>query len=429
MDKEKFDVLHIGKNKIREDSSYSFSNDPDQIIYRVDKIRKKQNLNSEEETEKTEQECFQIQTGFYIGCLVIGEQKLLIKCGYDDSFLQRLLKYSNKVYINSSSKYEQSADNYDVFNILEYMFLSSLKSVLSLGIPKKYKTEIERSWNIKGNINWNKYFAKDMYDKKGVTFSFRQHDYDAKLGQIILYAIKLCNRKYINDCFKEIVAFKDELINYCPSSKPSETMLNDVLNSNSLLNGLYAKYKKVIWYAEMIIRHKSLMPDSNTGKKAVGWIINITELWEDYLSSIIHESFSDWRIITQKRLPLYSGTFYERDNYPDILMEKDGHLIILDAKYKKMDFTSGDVDRADLHQIQSYYGYFMASGLYTIDYVALVYPARNDPKKDNTSTSIYGLESVQTKFDIAYVKIGNNELEQLHYENEFIERLKSAILN
>jgi len=53
----------------------------------------------------------------------------------------------------------------------------------------------------------------------------------------------------------------------------------------------------------------------------------------------------------------------------DLVMRlgENGKVVVFDAKFKKMDSLNKDIDRNDLHQINSYSGYYrnqiMASGL------------------------------------------------------------------
>lgn len=109
-------------------------------------------------------------------------------------------------------------------------------------------------------------------------------------------------------------------------------------------------------------------------------------------------------------------------------MEKNGHIVIIDAKYKKMNFQSDDVDRSDLHQVQSYFGYYTALGKHVIDAVLLVYPSRSDPSdKKKTGTNMFGIEGCNTAFDISYIKVAENNKEQQKNEEEFVERLRKLI--
>lgn len=392
------------------------------------KSRESTEGNNSTDSKIAKKDRYLVSTGLYIGVLIINGQKLVINSGYNQTFLKRLVSFSNNFYIDSSNEYDNANDTFDLSNILEYLFLSTLKSCLSLGIPKRYSIKAEKGWNIKGKINWERYFSIDSIKKDGFSFSYREQVCDENLLTLIYHTIKKCNQEYLSQKYKDILPFVSEIKESCKLSVPTNVVLNKCLNDTVLFNGIYAKYRNVGKYAEMILKHKELSPDNTDGCKAVGWILDISELWETYLVEILKSGFSDWNVIAQNQLHLYDGAFYCRDNFPDIIMEKGNHIIILDAKFKKMDFKNGDVDRGDLHQIQSYYAYYLSQRKYVIDYVGLVYPARDEvPEGKKTLVNMFGLKDVKTKFDVAYVKIADKMADQIQNERGFINRIRSAI--
>ena len=411
-----YDIISI--NSKRNYAEYS----EDKLIYEVVKKPKIE--------DNKIGDFYEINTGIFVGCLILGNQKLVINSGYNTSFFRLLLRQANNLYVDSNANYDQSSENYDVLNVLEYLFLSTLKNAINFGAPKKYIQKNEKGWNIRGRIDISKYLSTDFYKKDGISYSYRELSFDSDILNILIYAIGLCNKEYINKNFKEIVSFMDEIKGDIHILKPTEIMLSRCMKSPVLSNGLYSKYRKALVYAEMIIKHNNLTPDSKNGKKASGWIVDISELWEEYIYNLLVKNFSDWRISAQENIELYKGAFYERSNFPDIIMEKNGHIVILDAKYKKMDFISKDVDRSDLQQVQSYYGYYSALGKHSIKAVLLVYPAREEPAGNKrTSTSMFGIPGCSTFFDISYIKIGSNNVEQQKNEENFIKRIREMIEN
>ena len=83
--------------------------------------------------------------------------------------------------------------------------------------------------------------------------------------------------------------------------------------------------------------------------------------------------------------------------FPDLVLthRKSGKVVLFDAKYKKMEMRNKDVDRADLHQIHSYSGY------YRKDLIAcgLIYPLSKEVNTTKAhSAYIYGNRENDIKF-------------------------------
>ena len=150
-----------------------------------------------------------------------------------------------------------------------------------------------------------------------------------------------------------------------------------------------------------------------------------------YLENLLRNNFQSegWTISAQEELSLYEGTFFARNNYPDLVMRhEDGRLVVLDAKFKKMDFAldhygNCDVDRTDLFQIQSYAGYYREKGE-NIILCGLIYPLSIDKPE---STTLYGLENSKITFIIDGVFVENNTTDISAQESCFIERLREKI--
>ena len=99
-----------------------------------------------------------------------------------------------------------------------------------------------------------------------------------------------------------------------------------------------------------------------------------------------------------------------------------GKIIALDAKFKKMEMQNKDIDRADLHQIHSYSGYYqndlIASGL--------IYPLSKQINIDKLhSDTLYGNNNNNVNFIVDGVYVFENQTmdELIESENIFVKRM------
>lgn len=230
---------------------------------------------------------------------------------------------------------------------------------------------------------------------------------------------------------------------------------------------MYAEFKKTLKYAEVVLhKHDMLETESENSMGISGYLMDVSSLWEAYLAALLRSNFPDWNVKTQEELSLYKGSFFARHNYPDIVMEKDGEYVILDAKFKHMRLEGNDVDRANLFQINSYAGYYNLKYPGKVKLCGLIYPLSKNIQEENHLEHLYGLGETElgesnpqnkTKFIIDGVYVGpkttpgikvsdlgkdqNNDDEQntnpkeqqiidlKKSEDEFIERLKELLKN
>ena len=204
--------------------------------------------------------------------------------------------------------------------------------------------------------------------------------------------------------------------------------LKKINQDKSLNNPMYAKYRTTLKYAQYILEHKSLIyEDDGERNHAPGFLLDISELWEVYLAKLIENHFTNYSVKSQSRLDLYTGTFFARSFYPDIVMESENDIVVIDAKYKRMDFRNHDVDRNDLHQIHSYAGYYQIEGHKPVKLCSLIYPATQDIDPQKSIDRIYGIENTDANFSVGYLKIGNTYEEMIQNERAFLERLERSI--
>lgn len=369
-----------------------------------------------------------VTTGNYIGILCFKNGIIKINSGYSSFFTKRMLNFSNNIYVENSLDSGSSEED-DLLILLQYLFLSTLKRASILGLPKKYTNVKKQDFCIKGKIDFKRYIKNLKNIHCGIPYNYKKRSYCQEIVDVIYCAMRLCNPNYFSKNFSELLPIMKELKQFYSGAIPTASTINKSKTSSVLNNEMYSLYKKVLLYAEILLLKKGFTPFDNKKYSVKGWLIDVYELWEIYLFHVLKKEFPDWTIIYQEEIPFYYGkTFFGRKFKPDIIMHKGNEIIIVDAKFKKMDFVNGDVDRSDLQQIHTYYGYYLSSN-YDVKLATLVYPARNDiPPQQNSFEAIFNGGS-KTKFGVSYIKIGDSINEQLINEKLFAERLSKIIVS
>ncbi len=354
--------------------------------------------------EKNSDGFLALRTGLYVGTLYYEKNEINIECDYEDDFLLHILDTETNVFVERNvsinnvkkSKKKRSLTSY----ITEYLFLSSLKRTKFIGLPQQYNVKKDQSFNVKGLINFTEYINKKHSLGGKIPQKIKTREFNQDIVDVICAALdSVSNIEFFED-LKSYISEIKKMSKYKKGTKISYLTVARAKKAKILENYIYSPFKKVLDYAEMVILKNNLIRDKNDNQKELtGYLVNVADLWEDYLTNLLINHFPDWEVYAQEKIILYDDTFFARSNKPDILMFKMNgseieKIVILDAKFKKMTFNpSGcDVDREDLFQIHSYTGYYNLKHPNKVVLSGLIYPTvkENDSGK-STSSKLYGL--------------------------------------
>ena len=177
--------------------------------------------------------------------------------------------------------------------------------------------------------------------------------------------------------------------------------------------------------------NKNLIPDyEKQNLTTSGYLFDIAELYEIYLEKLLSRNFPEWFVSGQVELPIYQKQFYHRSFFPDLIMKhkKSGKIIALDAKFKRIEMQSKDVDRADLHQIHSYAGYYLNDLVVS----GLIYPLSKKIDLDKFhSNSLYGNDNNNVRFIVDGIYVDENQTmdDLIESENRFVKRMTQLTSN
>ena len=151
-----------------------------------------------------------------------------------------------------------------------------------------------------------------------------------------------------------------------------------------------------------------------------------------YLYNLLRSNLPDWNVDAQTVISFYDGTFYQKNNRPDLVLinKKDGRIFVFDAKFKSMRFDkdSNDVDNNDIRQLHAYSYYYSLKNKEKFCGAALIYPT--DVAYDehtNNVDQMYSIDDAPAKFGVFAVCDPGNDGSIKEAENEFIRRIKSFI--
>ena len=384
------------------------------------------------------------QTGNYVGKFKWQGLDIDIKSRFSNTFLERMLNFSNDIFLDDSSLTGSKVDkDFDISKyIIYYMFVQNLEKAFLLGLPKAYRSVEHHEMKLKGKIDINKFIKYDIPFQGKISSVSREQKEIQEIIDVLYKAVKIIDKN--NKAFlKNIPHIKTHLKQYKSNNYISNETINKALKSKALQNPIFAPYKKVLEYARFIINGNNIEEKNDGKQETFGFIINVAELFEIYITKLLQKEFSDWYVESPK-IELYNTPqmFYQRKIIPDIVMKKGRDVLVFDTKYKKMQmqgrgqYGSGDVDRNDFFQINTYMSYYQNQN-YNLKIGGLLYPIEKSFKENKYichSPSWFG--NLNTKFIVDGIDLSNleeskdneNKFSQIVIrEKEFINRIKKLL--
>ena len=394
---------------------------------------------------KKDGENYLAQTGNYVGKFVWKGLEIDIKSRFSNTFLERMLNFANDIFLDDVSiTGNQVKEDFDISKyIIYYMFVQNLEKAFLLGLPKAYKSIEHHEMKLKGKIDINKFIKYDIPFQGKISSVSREQKEIQEIIDVLYKAVKIIDKN--NKAFlKNISHIKTHLKQYKSNNYVSNETINKALKSKALQNPIFAPYKKVLEYARFIINGNNIEEKNDGKQETFGFIINVAELFEIYITKLLQKEFSDWYVESPHlRLDERFGKtyLYSRKIIPDIVMTKNKDVIVFDTKYKKMNFNyvkgnGVDVDRNDFFQINTYMSYYQNHpDKYNVKIGGLLYPIEKSFKENKDichSQTWFG--NLNSKFivdgiDLSDLKEDNeNKFASIvKREQKFIEGIKKLL--
>ncbi|WP_417887699.1 McrC family protein [Zunongwangia sp.] len=372
---------------------------------------------------------FIVQTGLFAGVVYHNSCQFNITTRYGKHFLNRMLNYVNDIYVdNQNTLAEQLDDTNEFQNIIAYLFIQSLERASVLGLPKTYQTLSQHGHKVRGKIDVNAHLKNNIPFTGKITTSYREQIYVQEIIDV-LYACCLQLESNYGNAIKRKLLGVDQLLKQHYSGRyPQNSTIKKAKTHSVLSNPMFDGYKKVLGYAEIILKEKSLQLASDSNLSTKGYLFDIAQLFEVYLEKLLDRHFEDWYITGQEEINTYEPMFYGRKMFPDIVMRhkysKD--VIVLDAKFKSMLLRKQDIDRIDFYQIHSYIQYYQPHVLFG----GLIYPlGKNINTTKAHSNNLFGQSQHNNGFVVDGISVDSSMSmhEIMESENAFLDRVDNLI--
>jgi len=352
--------------------------------------------------------------------------KLTIEPRFGNKVLIKLFEHIYKVKLPKS--YHDIKSNQSVRDIHQLLiciiWINLYSKSAKNGLLKERKFIKEEGNAIKG-----KFLVRQSYlsvkTRNIVKYEFPEKTINSTANQIIYKAYVILVEKYnlsVSLLPLSIRSYLNELAQIIIHKNISTSDYKKIR-----YNAIYANYKPLVDFSWDIIQKNSFSSKESL-KVNYNFFLDMAEVWENFIKTVLKNrlSYFGWSLIENKIL-LYKDKLYQRNIIPDIIFKNGDNVLVLDAKYKKMNGDWYDLDREDFYQIHTYSYYF--SKVYSNIFAGLIYPLSGEVSytlRDKNISTIFNAETLGNHFFIEGVEITNEDLLD-EKVNRFVGSVNSII--
>lgn len=297
-----------------------------------------------------------VKTNNIVGFVGLNDEFLVIQSRFsenDDFFLHYMLQRVmsiNVIDLPVNISFENR-----LYHFLIYLFPQYLKSAFKKGVYKEYHKFEYNDNRVRGNIDISRHLNCNIPFAGNIAYSTReltaQNNVILLIRHTIEYLKSLSIGQQVLNTDTEAIQFINEVIQLTPEYDiRQKKRVIEYNRSNPVRHAYYHAYYKLQKLCLMILNN--IRHDIGDKKnKIFGLLIDVAWLWEEYLNTLLKESFihPENRKGTHK---VFLYTNHKHPVYPDFF--NDENKMVLDAKYKKLEGTSKGINREDLYQIITY---------------------------------------------------------------------------
>ena len=335
----------------------------------------------------------EIKTGNVIGFLGCDQERLTISSRFSDKSNDHFLHYllQKILNINLTSLDVGLSPEDKLYQLLVYLFPKYLQAALRKGLYKEYQRFSYNDSHVQGVIDVGNHLKRNVPFMGNVAYTTREFTYDNPLMQLIRHTIEYIKTQKsfgaLLDSNRENMA---EIVRATPSYKLVDRAKIIRMNKiNPIRHAYFREYRKLQELCLMILnQEKHGLGYQN--QKIHGILFDVAWLWEEYVHTLLPKYFIHPRN-KEKLGGISVFSVGKRKVYPDFYDRE--RKIVLDAKYKKLEFSEKGINREDLFQLISY------SYILKAEKAGLVFPSK-DKVVDNEIGKLAGYGALLKKWSI-----------------------------
>lgn len=296
-----------------------------------------------------------LTTGNIVGFVGVNGSEIKIQSRFDkdgpDYFLHYMLQ---KVFNINMFDLKHSIDNQSVFDFVLYLFPYYLKKALQQGLFKEYQHKKYNNANVRGAIDVQRHIRNNVPFAGKIAYSVKEYSYDNHITQLIRHTIEHIQQHPFGQTFFQNDFEVQNCIMQIKSATPTynKNYRHKVLHDNLKVvsHPYFFEYRTLQKICNQILRYEGLKYGREKDK-VYGVLFDGAWLWEEYINTILSkQEFIHPENKTGKNPDYIFRNPRTKQYFPDFYKEN----IVVDAKYKTLPQSHGDISRDDLYQLISY---------------------------------------------------------------------------
>ena len=263
--------------------------------------------------------------------------------------LIEMLRVTRKLNVNKVGEAHITKQNIHLLDIYFEWFLREVQLLTHQGLIKKYYKETSNVSALKGKLEFAGHINKNLVHKERFYTTHQIYDKDHLIHQILGKALDIVSN----------ISKGSGLYSHCKSVQLDFPEVKDINVKASTFDKLVLDrksrpYETALKIARLIILNYA--PNVSSGHEhMLALLFDMNVLWEEYVLVRLKQTAGDHKVYGQQS----TGFWKNISIRPDIVIEKNGRVMVIDTKWKHIRDGKPAVD--DLRQMYVYNDYWKSN--------------------------------------------------------------------
>lgn len=267
----------------------------------------------------------------------------------------KMLRYLKDSPFTAIDNAHLNTKKFPIIEVFITTFLNELEYLIKSGLKQYYKTEESNQKFLKGKLDFKEHLNKNLIHKERFFTIFDEFTFNIPQNRIIKTTLLFLKNKSGYPINHSRI---DNYLNILEEIPASINLTKEFNNINSL-NRLFGSYDQILKWAKVFLLNESFV---NYHGKALNKAIlfPMEKIFEDYVAAGFRKFGEGNLSIQDKKHSLVD----EHNGYgkfklkPDLVIEINEYLIILDTKWKIIDENNlrenYEISQQDMYQLYAY---------------------------------------------------------------------------
>lgn len=253
-----------------------------------------------------------------------------------------MLRKTGRLKVRMADDAELAVREQSLFDLYFQSFLEEVEHLMHMGLVKKYRREARNRNALKGKLLFQRHVEENLLHQERFFCDAAEYDRQNIWNEILLAGLRVTSRMAQSGLLRAKAKNLELGFPDWPDQRFEEKDFVR-LRYDRKTKG----YEPAVILAKLILLH--LNPQIDTGReRVVAFLFDMNELWEDWLLATYRSTYrgvSGIRVLGKKVQGFWKANQGGQKRLEtDILVERNGSMVVLDAKWKRPELHPADDD-------------------------------------------------------------------------------------